>query len=68
MKTFWGWRDEQLPDGTVIRLGDTPNGGLSCDLVGGFLTEQGYHPAALGWLIDALAFTTHDHAEHRDLF
>ncbi len=23
-----------------------------------FLTEQGYHPAALGWFIDALGFTT----------
>jgi hypothetical protein len=24
LKTFWGWRDKQLPDGTVTRAGYTP--------------------------------------------
>jgi hypothetical protein len=23
LKTFWGWRDQQLPDGTEIRAGYT---------------------------------------------
>jgi hypothetical protein len=40
LKTFWGWRDKQLPDGTVIRLGYLPTCiPALCALIGDFYAD-----------------------------
>ncbi len=31
---------------------------IVCSRLRQFLTEHGYHPATLGWFLDALGFTT----------